>query len=315
MLDAKDGSESGRGLGRRLVMSRRVRSASHCTNGFTLVELLVVIGIIALLISVLLPTLTKAREAANRSACLSNLRQIDQIMIIYALANKDQVPLGCLGTISTGSALEQNNYFLSVGGLSGPGDWDPTTPGVQLSVRFIGLGLLYEAGLLKTTSGKIFYCPSFAYDATHSFNTPSNPWPPTNPSGTKCTYSCRSSTNNIHPNLTPYATDEIGFPRNDTFFGAELCVNGAGTGIHRMFRLSQLKNHAILSDINSSSNRILIGHGSKGLNVLYANGGAHWVDLDTINKQLTAEFGAFLVSQNYLQDEVWNNLDAEKQLY
>jgi prepilin-type N-terminal cleavage/methylation domain-containing protein len=72
----------------------RRRAAFLRPLGFTLVELLVVIGIIALLVSVLLPALNKARQQANLIDCQSRLRQIGQALFIYVSENNGMLPYG-----------------------------------------------------------------------------------------------------------------------------------------------------------------------------------------------------------------------------
>ena len=65
---------------------------SRGESAFTLVELLVVIGIITVLIGILLPVLSTAREHANRAACLSNLHQIGLSFELYCNNNRGRLP-------------------------------------------------------------------------------------------------------------------------------------------------------------------------------------------------------------------------------
>lgn len=69
------------------------RPRPYAGSGFSLIELLVVISIVALLIGILLPTLSLARQAARKASCGSNLRQIGTGLGIYQGDEKDRFPL------------------------------------------------------------------------------------------------------------------------------------------------------------------------------------------------------------------------------
>jgi hypothetical protein len=100
----------------------------------------------------LLPALTKAQEASRRAACLSNLRQVHQAFAIYALENKDAVPLGHR------SASKQFNSMV----------FSFTTG------RWVLFGLLCQAKQIR--SPEVLFCPSEG-NPKFMYNTEANPWP------------------------------------------------------------------------------------------------------------------------------------------
>jgi prepilin-type N-terminal cleavage/methylation domain-containing protein len=91
---------------------------------FTLIELLVVIGIIAVLISILLPALRRARDSAQRVQCLSNMRQISGAMIAFANDHHGSMPTGAtLSPLKIDPITGAFNPFAA--GSWGSNDFDP----------------------------------------------------------------------------------------------------------------------------------------------------------------------------------------------
>jgi prepilin-type N-terminal cleavage/methylation domain-containing protein len=89
-------------------MSARIRRSRAA---FTLVELLVVIGIIAVLIGVLLPALARAREHAYRVQCASNMRQVGQALAIYLVQSKGMLPVAPKHATGAGGTNDYDAWY------------------------------------------------------------------------------------------------------------------------------------------------------------------------------------------------------------
>jgi prepilin-type N-terminal cleavage/methylation domain-containing protein/prepilin-type processing-associated H-X9-DG protein len=136
---------------------------SHTKRGFTLVELLVVIGIIVILIGILLPVLGRAREAANTIKCASNLRTIGQGMELYLVGNKLTYPTAYIYTPPPSSS--GNSY-------SGPPDQFPTP-----TYGYTHWSSYLLAGPTGSPTAEAFQCPSLDNGGL----VPTDPVSPTNP--------------------------------------------------------------------------------------------------------------------------------------
>jgi prepilin-type processing-associated H-X9-DG protein len=142
---------------------------------FTLVELLVVIGIIAALVALLLPTLAKSRESAQKVKCMSNMRSITQATLMYAQDNKGFVPARYRAYATPlKNGLDTTATF---GPAAGFVAGNPPTPSSANGPALLVKNGLQGNGANYLEINDVFFCPSDIYRAP--FRHPVTGWGPT----------------------------------------------------------------------------------------------------------------------------------------
>jgi prepilin-type N-terminal cleavage/methylation domain-containing protein/prepilin-type processing-associated H-X9-DG protein len=126
----------------------------HVTRGYTLVELLIVIAIIVLLVAILLPALSVAREHAKRVKCMSNVRQLTAAWLTYANDNRGHFCSSEMQHVIPGQTSGFTDYALA--GVTTPPNFFWSWIGAGAANQDIPRGVLWP--YLKNL--QVYYCPN-----------------------------------------------------------------------------------------------------------------------------------------------------------
>ena len=253
-------------------------------NGFTLVELLVVIGIIALLISILLPALSKAREAAKRAACLSNLRQIGLAIQSYAIANKGVLLMG----YNKASVYDNNVIFYQDNANN---------------AQYLMLGKLIETDFLR--SSQLFQCPS---DNSNAFIAP-NVFPLPKPAWISVATTIRQDYG-MRAELTLIGKQRRAVSWQD---GAkwQFWPNTSGPEWGPCPKINQvLGGTTLFGDRTITSSEIANRHVA-GVNIALCDGSARWYNLRPYKGDMAIADGLTGAARKVRQDIIWAKFDTQ----
>lgn len=233
-------------------------------RGFTLIELLVVIAIIAVLIALLLPAVQQAREAARRTQCRNNLKQIGLAMFNYE-STYSRFPVPTMLSVSNGTSGYGGNLTSSVWSLSILPYIDQGTVFNQYNSNLSAFDPANAVAGQAVISG--YLCPSTPRESnTVTYSNPvtvpaglcTQPWALTNAGATD--YIC---TMQVQKAFVDFAYNTTGSPTVNGWGVGGTVVAGTAVNIPTGSRISDL--------IDGASNTLLIGE-LAGRNKLYRKG-------------------------------------------
>ena len=271
---------------------KRVWAGNERTSrrgGFTLVELLVVVAIIALLVAILIPTLARARELTRRTLCGTNLHAMGKGWEMYFTNSNGRLPQFFNVLTMVADIFSQFDFMIYCGREHTTGMPDYVNAGMLYKMEYVG-------------SEKVFVCPTVEANWGGSWYLDvENPWPVDKRYGTYMTYGRRRMLNYDDPGLADYGN----FDSEDDH------IMLWSTGVDKIKNTSSF---SWMADRFNTGSWAMLSH-VPGIEVSFMDGHVvYWTDPTWNEKNQTGEVlydnGIAGWGFNWLHDDIWMIIDG-----